>query len=101
MTAADDLIRRLDAINCIRNAMKHIYTAARKVGYKESIDLLSRLPGAKALTYSIAEPVMISPGLGHSHWFISGGVPAVRQLRRGRRSAKGNAVLSALRVHHG
>lgn len=73
MTAADDLIRRQDAVNCIRNAMKHIYTAARKTGYKESIDLLSRLPAAKAKPYTMAEPVYISPGLGHSHWFISGG----------------------------
>lgn len=73
MIPADDLIRRRDAIACIRNAMKHIYTAARKTGYKESISLLSDLPAAQALTYSVAEPVTLSPGLGHAHWFMAGG----------------------------
>lgn len=73
MTAADDLIRRQEAVNAIRTAMKRICTAARKLGYKESIEILTRLQGAQELTVSVCEPVILSPGLGHSHWFSAGG----------------------------
>ena len=73
MTAADDLIRRQDAIACIRAAMKSVYTAARRQGYKECEDILGKLPTARAMTISLDAPVTCSPGLGHSHWFTASG----------------------------
>lgn len=73
MTAPDDTIYRQDALIAIRSSMKRVATAARKLGYKESMEILSHLPAAGAKTYSIAEPVYVSPGLGRSHWFYSGG----------------------------
>lgn len=73
MTAADDLIRRRDAINGIRNAMKWIYTAARKRGYKEAINILEQLPSAGETEISLTEPVSLSPAPLHSHWFIASG----------------------------
>lgn len=73
MTAADDLIRRQDAIKGIRSAMKRICTAARRQGYKECMDILDRLPSTKELPVSLAAPVSQAPGLGHSHWFTAGG----------------------------
>lgn len=73
MTAADDLIRRQDAIKDIRSAMKRICTAARRQGYKECMDILGKLHGAQPITVTVAEPIVISSGLGHSHWFNAGG----------------------------
>lgn len=71
MTAADDLIRRQDAIYAIRSAMKRIYTAARKLGYKESIELLENLPSTGTMTVSLAAPVTLSPAPLHAHWFLA------------------------------
>ena len=71
MTSADDLIRRQDAINAIRSAMKRIYTAARKLGYKETIEILENLPRGQAMTVSLAAPVTLSPATVHSYWFIA------------------------------
>lgn len=69
----DDLIRRQDAINAIRTARKRICTAARKLGYAESIDILTQLPSAKALTVTMAEPVTQSAAGLHSFWFYNAG----------------------------
>lgn len=73
MTAADDLIRRRDAVAVIRAAMKRVCTAARRQGYKESVELLAKVPAAKETPISLAAPVIYSPGLGHSHWFTASG----------------------------
>lgn len=73
MTAADDLISRQEAIRDIRAAMKRIFTAARRQGYKECMDRLGKLPSANARPVSLAAPVIHSPGLGHSHWFTASG----------------------------
>lgn len=72
MTADSDLIRRGDALAVIRAAMKQAYTAARRQGYKESVELLAKLPGVHQPMPDVPT-VVISPGLGHSHWFITGG----------------------------
>ncbi len=69
----DDLIRRQDAINDIRSAMKRIYTAARKLGYKETIERLEKLPSAGETEVSVAEPVSLSPAPLHSFWFYNAG----------------------------
>ena len=73
MTAADDMIRRRDAVAVIRAAMKRVCTAARRQGYKESVELLAKVPAAKETPISLAAPVIYSPGLGHSHWFWAAG----------------------------
>lgn len=73
MTAADDLIRRQDAINAIRADMKRVCTAARKLGYKESIDILTKLPSTKEVTVSLTAPVILSPAPLHAHWFVASG----------------------------
>lgn len=69
----DDLIRRRDAIAVIRDEMKRVYTAARRQGYKASVELIEKLPTAKEMAISMTEPVALSPGLGHSHWFLAAG----------------------------
>lgn len=69
----DDTIGRQEAIACIHSAMRKVYTAARKTGYKECIDILSRLPAAGARPITLAEPTYLSPGLGRSYWFSAGG----------------------------
>ena len=73
MTAADDLIRRQDALNGIRTAMKRIYTAARKTGYKDAIDILEHLPSAGESEVSVAEHVSLSPAPLHAFWFFNAG----------------------------
>ena len=61
MTADSDLIRREDAIAEIRKEMKNTYTAARKQGYKQTIDTLKKLPSVQA------------PEVKHKHWFVASG----------------------------
>ncbi len=73
MTAADDLIRRQDAINAIRSEMKRTYTAARRQGYKQSMQLLEELPSAQTKTITLAEPIALSPAPLHSYWFYNAG----------------------------
>ena len=67
----DDLIRRQDAISAIRSAMKRIYTAARKLGYKEAVEILEQIPSAGETEVSLAEPVSLSPAPLHAHWFMA------------------------------
>ena len=59
MTADSDLIRREDALTAIRKEMKSAYTAARKQGYKQTIDILKKVPSVQA------------PEVKHSHWFVA------------------------------
>ena len=73
MTAADDLISRQDAINVIRAEMKRTYTAARRQGFKASVDLLMKLPSTKEMAISMTEPVALSPAPIHSFWFFNAG----------------------------
>jgi len=73
VTNPDDLIRRQDALNGIRSAMKHIYTAARKLGYKEAMDILEQLPSAGESEVSVAEHVSLSPAPLHAFWFYKAG----------------------------
>ena len=73
MPNPDDLISRQDAVSAIRAEMKRTYTAARRQGFKQSVELVESLPTAGEMTISFADPVVISPGLGHSHWFTAGG----------------------------
>lgn len=73
MTAADDTIRRQDAIGAIRTAMKRIYTAARKLGYKEALDILEQIPSAGETEVTMAEPVSLAPAPLHSFWFYNAG----------------------------
>lgn len=93
----DDLIRRRDAINGIRNAMKRIYTAARKLGYKEAMDNLEQLPSARETEISLTEPVSLSPrpapfALVHSIRLV-----AVRQLRRQKQRQQKHTLLPLVR----
>lgn len=67
-----DLIRRGDAIEQIQKKMKTIYTAARRQGYKETKEILASVP-ARRLPPPDVPVIVISPGLGHSHWFIASG----------------------------
>lgn len=60
MTADSDLIRRQDALAAIRTEMKQVYTAARKLGYKKSLEIVRKIPSQAA-----PSPVV------HSHWFIA------------------------------
>jgi len=73
MAAADDLIRRQEAIACIHAEMKRTYTAARRQGYKMAMEILARVPSAKAMPITMALPVTKSPGVIHSHWFNASG----------------------------
>ena len=73
MTAADDLIRRRDAIYAIQSAMKRGCTAARKLGYKESMDILMKMPSTQEVTVSLVAPVTLSPAPLHSYWFYNAG----------------------------
>lgn len=73
MTPADDLIRRQEAISAIRTEMKRTYTAARRQGYKQAIELLCALPGAKERPISLAPAVIQSPAPLHACWFYDGG----------------------------
>ena len=73
MTAADDLIRRRDAVNAIQASLKKVYTAARRQGYKQAMDILAQLPSAKEKQISMTEPVFLSPAPLHSFWFYNAG----------------------------
>lgn len=73
MTNPDDLIRRQDAISAIRAEMKRTYTAARRQGFKQSVELIESLPVAGDMAVTLAEPTALSPGLGRSFWFSAGG----------------------------
>lgn len=72
MTADSDLIRRGDALTAIQAELKRTYTAARRQGFKRTVEIIRDLP-AKRLPPPDVPVVVISPGLGHSHWFIAGG----------------------------
>ena len=72
MIAANDLIRRKDAVEQIQGEMKRTYTAARRQGYKAAMEIVAALPTVQPTPQDV--PVVIkSPGLGHSHWFYAGG----------------------------
>lgn len=72
LTAASDLIRRGDALDAIRAELKRTYTAARRQGYKAAVEIVGAVP-ARRQPMPDVPVVVISPGLGHSHWFIAGG----------------------------
>lgn len=72
MTLDSDLIRRGDAIEQIQKKMKTIYTAARRQGYKETKEILASVPARRQPPPDVPV-IVISPGLGHSHWFYAGG----------------------------
>lgn len=61
MTADSDLIRRQDALAEIRQEMKKAYTPAGRKGFKQSFDVIRRLPAVKR------------PPVGRSHWFAASG----------------------------
>lgn len=61
MTAAEDLIRRRDAVAIIHEEMKRTYTPARKGGMKHSLDMLKKVPSVEVDT------------AGHSYWFNASG----------------------------
>lgn len=72
MIAANDLIRRKDAVEQIQSEMKRTYTAARRQGYKAAMEIVAAIPSVQPTPPDV--PVVIkSPGLGHSHWFIASG----------------------------
>lgn len=58
-TSEYDLIRRSDAIAVIHGEMKKTITPARKGGFRQSLDLLRRVPKAEAAQ------------MPHSFWFIN------------------------------
>ena len=61
MTADNDLIRRQTALAEIRKEMKKAYTPAGRKGFKQSFDVIRRLPAVKEA------PVV------RSHWFAASG----------------------------
>lgn len=61
MTADSDLIRRQTALAEIRKEMKKAYTPAGRKGFKQSFDVIRRLPAAQR------------PPVGRSHWFAASG----------------------------
>lgn len=73
MMAADDLIRRQEAISCIRAEMKRTYTAARRQGFKQALEMIEHLPGAKEMTITLSAPVIKSPAPLHASWFYNAG----------------------------
>ena len=73
MTTLDsDLIRRGDALAQIRDEMKRTYTTARRQGYKAAMEILAAVPARRQQPPDVPQ-IVISPGLGHSHWFIASG----------------------------
>lgn len=73
MTNLDsDLIRRGDVLEQIRDAYKRTYTAARRQGYKAAMEIVTAVP-ARRQPMPDGPEIIISPGLGHSHWFIASG----------------------------
>lgn len=73
MTADNDLICRRDAITCIQAEMKRICTPPRRQGYKAAIDIIMKLPRAKAQPVTLSPPVPLSPAPIHSFWFENAG----------------------------
>lgn len=70
MTSPSDLIRRGDAQAAIRAEMKRTYTAARRQGFKESLEILGKLPARRETPPDV--PVVVqSPALVHSHWIVA------------------------------
>lgn len=67
-----DLILRADALKQIRDEMKRTYTAARRQGYKAAMEIVAAVPARRQPMPDVPQ-VIISPGLGHSHWFIASG----------------------------
>lgn len=67
-----DLIRRGDAQAQLRDAYKQTYTAARRQGYKAAMEIVAAVP-ARRQPVPDQPVIVISPGLGHSHWFIASG----------------------------
>lgn len=73
MTALDsDLILRGDALAQIRDEMKRTYTAARRQGYKAAMEIVTAVPARRQPTPDVPQ-VIVSPGLGRSHWFTASG----------------------------
>ena len=61
MTAADDLIKRHEAIAILHAEMKKTYHPARKNAMKHDIDLLKTVPSAQV------------DAAGHAFWFNASG----------------------------
>lgn len=72
MTADNDLIRRGDAIKQIQDEMKRTYTAARRQGYKAALEIVAAVPERRQPMPDVPQ-VIVSPGLGQSHWFTASG----------------------------
>ena len=73
MTALDsDLILRGDALKQIRDEMKRTYTAARRQGYKAAMEIVAAVPARRQAPPDVPV-IVISPGLGHAHWFYASG----------------------------
>lgn len=70
MNVPDDLINRRDAVTLIQTEMKRTYTAARRQGYKAALDIIVKLPRAKAQAVEPEPPVLLSPTPLHSFWWI-------------------------------
>lgn len=70
MIADNDLICRRDAVTVIQSEMKHIYTPPRRQGYKAALDIIMKLPRAKAQAANLEPPVLLSPTPLHSFWWV-------------------------------
>ena len=67
-----DLIRRGDAQAQLRDAYKQTYTAARRQGYKAAMEIVAAVPARRQQPPDVPV-IVISPGLGHAHWFYASG----------------------------
>jgi hypothetical protein len=67
-----DLIRRGDAQAQLRDAYKKTYTAARRQGYKAAMEIVAAVP-ARRQPVQYQPVIVVSPDIGHSHWFYAGG----------------------------
>ena len=73
MAADSDLISRRAAIAAVQTEAKRTYTAARRQGFKVSVEILQRLPGLKVQPVELSPPVVLSPAPLHSFWFMNAG----------------------------
>ena len=72
MPLDSDLIRRGDVQAQLRDAYKQTYTAARRQGYKAAMEIVAAVP-ARRQPMPDVPMIVVSPGLGRSHWFIASG----------------------------
>ncbi len=72
MPLDSDLIRRGDAQAQLRDEMKRTYTAARRQGYKAAMEIVAAVPARRQPEPDVPV-IVVSPDIGHSHWFYAGG----------------------------